>query len=256
MLTGWLFPNHGAGLTALGVEIPYPLLIPIGLFLAFVVTASVRFASINLHSRKRSKEIESPYVKLPWLQVIVTGLAIGVAALIVQQWTVYSLSREGSSSSGPVELFLAGAVPMAAALYFLYQLAAGALFATTSVTLEIERADTRPTSAVVSMKLERGDHWMVEIASAAVAQKLPYHEEQKWQEANLPRRRDGTLRLAPKETMSTRFRIKLDDQTADTVVTARVVTYALWWPMPSESFASTLIVPQSAGAASSAAPRP
>lgn len=239
-------------------KIMYSALVPVCLFLAFVITAWCRFSSINLRSQVESKDIGLTYVELPWFYVIVTGLAIGLAALIVQQWAVYSLSRSSSSSSGPVELFLAGAVPMAAALYFLYQLAAGALFATTSVTLELvgsvdEKVNNKPASAVMSMKLERGDNWMVEVASAAVTTGLPYHKGLDWKESNLPRRRDGTLRLAPKETTSTRFRITLGDRTEDTVVTARVVTYALWWPLPSESFGSTLIAPLAASAPSSAA---
>lgn len=225
----------------------------------FVGAARIHFAAID----QIAPGTDAPsFGVFPWFHVVLTGLALGAAVFAVLKWAVHSLSRNGPTP-GSTELFFAGVVPMAAALYFVYQFAAGALFATTSVSLDIEREDEQPDTAIVTMKLERGDNWIVEIVSAAVTTEYPHTQATSWTNSNLPRRPDGTLRLAPKETTSTKFRIKLPsrrmdavvDQTNDIVVTARVVSYALWWPVPSESFASTLIVRPAASAASSGASR-
>lgn len=214
------------------------LLLSLSLSVMFLAGASLRFSSINLHDGA----VGLNHVAIPWFFVVITSLMLGGALFLLLQWASFCISRSHAPSSGGVELFLAGAVPMAAALYFLYQLLAGALFATTSVSIDAVRDTVQTDSAIVTLKIERGDNWLTEIASAAVTTESPSHDAKRWQEADLPRRPDRQVRLAPKETTSTRFRLPLGKNAKDIVVTARVVAYGLFWPIPSESFASALVL--------------
>ena len=225
------------------VKIWHLLLLPSCIFLAFTTIAWQSFSSINLLDKKGAPVPNLTYVHTPWWLVIAAGLLLAFAAFILFLWTQYSLMRPVKSTSGPVELFLSGAVPLSAMLYFIYQVVAGALFATTSVTLTAVRDEFDPKIALITMKLERGDNWVSEIASAAVTTGIPYQDAMKWQEANFPRRTNGTLRLAPKEETETMFHIELENETEDVFITARIITYGIMWPMASESFALALIRP-------------
>lgn len=230
------------------------LLLSLCLGALFVGSAWWRFSTVNPQSGAAGLNA----VDVPWFSLIATGAVLGVASLLLLQWANFCLARSQPSSSGSVELFLSGSVPMAAALYFVYQLLAGNLFATTSVSVDAVRDAQDANFAIVTLKIERGDNWLTEIASAAVTTGALWDGQTRWQEAYLPHRPGHLARLAPKETMSTRFRFELKPEREagkaasrsgeeHVVVTARVVAYGLLWPIPSESYAAALVLPPGAG---------
>jgi hypothetical protein len=153
------------------------------------------------------------------------------------EWKVRALEADHRSTW---ERFFDSAVPIFAALFFVYQALSGSFFATTSPTLEVKVEKEQPEKALVTASLERGDNWLVEVASAQYIIGPAGQDDSGWRNLPLPRRSDGHLRLGPKEKTTTQIRVDLAEKD-DWFITTRFVTYALYWPVPSVSYARALI---------------
>ena len=179
---------------------------------------------------------------VPCLQVILTAVGFGLAVGVLVGLTLELFSA--GLARGPERINTVFKVlPSAAALtYFVYQAVAGAFFATTSVILELEKPMKESTPVVMKLTLERGDNWLARI------QKVEYGFSS---EAKLPVKyntvlfpaaeveSDHAFSLAPKERTSTMVSLPLDKK--DNFVTVQVVSYAVWWPTPTRSYARILI---------------
>ncbi|MDR7272072.1 hypothetical protein J2X20_004746 [Pelomonas saccharophila] len=141
------------------------------------------------------------------------------------------------------DLFFKGAAPFIAFAYFIYQILGGTFFATTAVVLSAERSKDNPRALVVKLSIERGSQWVAEI----VSDELFFHRKPDvWDEKPMsrkvglmPRRRDGLLRMAAGEKSSTEIRLKVP--AGSFFITARIVSRAIYWPTPSESFARVCV---------------
>ncbi|MFT7774000.1 hypothetical protein [Roseateles sp.] len=212
-------------------------------FLAVLVVVAIGFQRVNEHFdtklRRQSGGLESlPQAVLPmFVAAGFVGIAVVVMVLLV-------LTLACSDALKTFDAFWKLGTPILALGYFLYRLVAGAMFATTSVGLSAERDPADPARLLVRLTVERGPHWMADIASDVVI----LHEVEdlwraplaRWERARLPRREDGSLRLAAGEKTATEF--SLDGVSLRAFhLTARVVSYASYWPVPSESYARVRI---------------
>lgn len=159
--------------------------------------------------------------------------------------TVVVLPSEGKTS---VNTLIKIVAPVSATLFFLYQILAGSLFATTTVTVKGERCN-KAGKLLVTATIERGDNWLAAIAVDQYM--LSSSDEDKEFKATdawkFPRKSDKLLRLAPHEKTSTQFILKAQDVlpagniNSDIFLTMSVRSYAIFWPIPSESLARAVI---------------
>lgn len=140
------------------------------------------------------------------------------------------------------------AVPLVALGYFLYQIAAGTFFATTSVSLEAVPSSAGSTDSTVRIKLDRGDNWLATISQVRYALSRDADTVVDYDKATdvmFAAETDGDSRgqrgfaLGPKETTATMLSLKRPR--ADTYLSVRVISYATWWPVPGRSYARILL---------------
>jgi hypothetical protein len=193
--------------------------------------------------------------------LLISGFALLAAAWLAYAWTRGDKARVYTES--PIELFLMGVVPLAATLFFGYQVIAGSLFGTVSVTAAAVRCVAAPDRAMLSVKLERGDKWVVEVPLVTYFVHQP-RQDGKWIEVAFPRRTKDPwgdevswLHLGPGEKIDTMQIIDLPPGRFDTVIDLRADSYAVWWPLPSQAL-TRVIVPaaEPASAPSSTGCRP
>jgi hypothetical protein len=129
-------------------------------------------------------------------------------------------------------------VPLAAGAFFLYQIIGGSFFATTTVTAKATRCSNK---ILVVATLERGDNWLVDIpADEYHIGPIGADFDSEWHEAEFQRKKDGALRLAPKERTTTMFSVNAAPS-GDTTITVAIDAYATYWPVASESFAKVIV---------------
>lgn len=179
-------------------------------------------------------------------QCIRISLLLGVLSFVTMAWAVYAFrfARTGSADSAAIALFLNGVGPLAAVLFFAYQVIAGSMFATVSVSATATRVAGRPDLALLQVALERGDKWLVEVPR--VTYRLGKRGRQ---EVEFPRRTRSAagqkvswMRLGPGEKTASMQLVTLASST-DQTIDVCAESYALWWPAPSMAFCRVVIPP-------------
>lgn len=212
------------------------LVAPIGAWT--FATAATRWFDGKCDSQFFPGTVHGDAIRVPKSWIWATGAVLGVAALLLAEWGYYCLTVD-KELEDKWELFFTGIVPFAALGFFIYQAMAGAFFATTSLTIEAKR-DGRD-SIIASVTIERGDHWLVDIASLAYS--ITEGETKgSWLPIDIPCGPENKLRLAPKEKATTMFRIPTT-VTGDAIITIQALTYGLMWPVPGRSYARVLVPP-------------
>jgi hypothetical protein len=237
--------------------------IAIGLMVGVLARGGFVFSAIPLRSRIARVATADRLNDLWCIHIPITsallGFAVGFAVWFVRRAILANSTGQGMpaiaraastglhSQSPPnaggnsgSEFLLKAVVPVAAAAFFFYQVIAGSYFAGTTVTLQGSRCLDK---ILVSVTLERGDNWLVSIPADE------YHIgpvgadfDTGWKPVGFQRKKYGDLRLAPKEKTTTMFLVEPSDAVSDTTIVVAVDSYAMYWPMPSQSFAK-LIVP-------------
>jgi hypothetical protein len=179
---------------------------------------------------------------VPCVQVLVTAVGFGLAVGLLVGLSLELFSA--GFARGPERInTVFKALPSAAALtYFIYQAVAGALFATTSVILELEKPLKESTPVALKLTLERGDNWLARIQKVDYGVSSEPAPPKEYKTVLFPAAEvepDKGFSLAPKERTSTMVSLPLDKK--DNYVTARVVSYAIWWPTPTQSYTRILI---------------
>ena len=222
----------------------------IALIAALIFACS--FASFEVSSKM-------PNLTIPLGSICRTAVLLGLGSAVVAMWARAAYVMPPPPSAGSkrhsvaatdaskdikvvrMDLFLKGIVPLMALTYFVYQALGGAFFATTSVVVAATRSETDPKQLLVTLSVERGAQWVAVISSNAVV----WHTtdghasapEANWTVDKLPRRPGNEPPvLAAGEKTTTQFEIEKVPDGAF-YVTARVVFYAAWWPVPGECLA-------------------
>jgi hypothetical protein len=210
------------------------------LFLAVLVVVAIAFHIINTRYEIKLRRQGQGSLPDMTFAILVAASFVSTAVVLIALATL-TLGR--SDLLKDFDAFWKVGTPLLALGYFLYQLVAGAMFATTSVSLSAARDPTHPTRLLVKLSIERGAQWMADIASAAVAQHPSDHlwtPLPKWEPVQLPGRENEPLRLAPGEKTATEFSMAGVSPRVF-YLTVRVISYASYWPVPSESFARVRI---------------
>ncbi len=182
---------------------------------------------------------------VPLVDIAVVFALVGVGVGLLVYLAMLAAADASPVARERIDTVFKVTTPVALFAYFIYQVVAGALFATTSVRLELEKGDTNPKVAVVKVTLERGDNWLVRIEKVGyTTSPVVPTQSASYTEILFPGRdalgsNESDFSLAPKETTSTMFQVPLAAD--ETYVTVRVVSYATLWPMPSRSYARILI---------------
>lgn len=230
------------------------LSIATGLF--FIYSNNEFLSSMDrINLTEYEKAIKAIQINDLYIQIISTSLIIGMSLTFLIGIFKPSLSRWSFNESAdiskyqknPIETLLDVVVPVSALIFVLYQIMAGSLFATTTVTVKGDLCREHG-KILVSATLERGGNWLAAIAldqyflsdfepNILDKSKIP---QSIWK---FPRRQSGLLRLAPNEKTSTQFYMSgLDNPNVSALyLTVSVRSYALFWPIPSESLAHAVI---------------
>jgi hypothetical protein len=225
-----------------------------GWFALFAIPLRARIAAVATPARLN----DLWYIDIPITSALL-GFAVGFATWFVRRAMLANRTRQAmpriaanpsaghsqstskSDSDSGTEFLLKAVVPVAAAAFFFYQVIAGSYFAGTTVTVQGTRCGDK---ILVSVTLERGDNWLVNIPADE------YHVgpvgtgddfDSGWKSIGFQRKRYGDLRLAPKEKTTTMFFVEPTDARSDTIIVVAIDSYAKYWPMPSQSFAKLII---------------
>lgn len=179
---------------------------------------------------------------------LIFALAIVVSSIVVS-------CSASAGARARIDTFFKLIVPLLTIGFFLYKAIGGALFATTSLTLDAKRIVGDPESIFVTATIERGSNWLVEIQDAVYIFSVNGIQQGRYRNMGFPRtgetpfpRAEGdrlgpvptSLKLAPGEKTATQFR--LEAGSLDEVeITAYVSVVAVTWPIPSWSFARALV---------------
>lgn len=190
-------------------------------------------------------------LKISFYEFLRTSLVFALAAFVVA-WTL-NTSLVESSGGNSIDTFFKAFTPVAAAVFFIYQMLAGAFAATTSVSIVANRSQDTPSQILVNVTVERGDNWVVEILkdeyriidAQAYSPKDDPDAEDWIRGGKLHRRNDERLLLSPKEKTSAGFVIAIPNNLVDKplIVVAKISSFASWWPTPVRSFATAYIPP-------------
>jgi hypothetical protein len=209
-----------------------------------------RIALADDEKTLKAIQIYDLYMQIGWTSLII-GTSLTILMVIFKPSVLRWISNESADANknqkNAIETLLDVVVPVSALIFVLYQIMAGSLFATTTVTAkgDLCREDGK---VLVSATLERGGNWL---AAIALDQYFLSHDEPKllgklenpqsvWK---FPRPQSGLLRLAPNEKTSTQFYIPgLNNLNISVLyLTVSVRSYALFWPIPSESLGRAVI---------------
>lgn len=151
-------------------------------------------------------------------------------------------TAETAVSADGVDKFFRIGVPLGTAFYFVYQLFAGSFFGTTTVSVKTIRCGK---NLFMYVDLERGDNWLVDITAdeyfAGYVDAKSFNTV-KWRPIGFQRNKDDVLRLAPKERTGTVLAISPEPDGTSIVVA--IDAYSILWPVPMESFAKTIVLPE------------
>lgn len=172
-------------------------------------------------------------------------IALGLMALLLST-PILLTYKFGLLRKYDVGLFFA----IISLCYFIYQIAAGNLFATTSISIHDAKWCIGEHYIQASAEIERGSYWTSQIMLDQYAvtdlseTKYPFDSSTGYVIFKFPRRHDGMLVLAPEEKSEAEFLIWIPKSYWDksTIsLTARVISYDTFWPVPSESFTSVVV---------------
>lgn len=185
-------------------------------------------------------------ISTQWGWWAVWGIYMSIAFAVLVSYIVYKIRQSkvrGVRLDDALEF--KDIVAISAALYFLYQIPAGAFFASTSIIIEGTRLD--PETVLVRAVIERGDQWLVQISNADYEVKSA-NKSGEWRSIDFRGRiltgkddhrgGNGLLRLAPKEKTQASFVVKAKE---NETITARVTCFPILWPVTSESYASIIV---------------
>lgn len=231
-----------------------PYCVPLNSFITFVVTFIFSYILLKIKNKQPESECNSDeeiLVLMDDRQICKFALLAAIAFTISIVWIQIAINSYLSMNpltdqdklTKEIDIFFKGAAGIAATIYFIYQAIAGSFFATTNILLEANFFE-KSNQYVVKATIERGDNWCVNIKEAM------YLLEEKsktnihiWTDMKFPKREDGIHILAPKEKTHTEFVVSMNG-CAEITVTARVISFATWWPKPARSFARLKLIDQ------------
>ena len=210
------------------------------------VTPFILFWRTARQFRNEDPPIEDMPLRLKDLrrQCFQISILLGVFVLITLAWAIFALRFAGTSSAAsyPLAIFLNGVGPVAALLFFSFQVIAGSLFATLSVSATATRIESQPNSILLQVNLERGDKWLIEVPRVTFSV-----ADGPRQEFKFPRRtvsptnqKVSWLRLGPGEKTASMQVVDFGSLPMATI-DVRAESYALWWPAPSMSFCRVIV---------------
>jgi len=192
-----------------------------------------RLSDLNMDQlvvEARLREMRRAHSLLP-------AFLIAVASGFLVWWTQVFVSPSSQNPTFAVAVL----VQFIGAGYFIYQLMAGALFATTSISIDAVRSTIEPHKIRISVTLERGSNWLAVIVADAYYVVTP-DAPITWHTIGFPRReRDDSLRLGPNEKTATTIVLTRPPE-LDVTIVAKVEFYSILWPVAGESFAKTIVL--------------